>query len=214
LAIARGDISLATPMMGTKVVFVAILGIFLIGEPLTWNLGIAAVLTAIAVFLLGQPAKGLTSARRSAIVPTIVLAAISALFFAASDLFVARFVPVYGLFNYLPVMMLTLPIYSFALIPFFGSGLGGISRAAWPWLLAGSVFIALQAGALGVILGVYGEATTVNILYAARGLWSVLLVWCLGRFFANREAEGGPGLMFGRLAGAGLLLVAIVLIFA
>lgn len=74
--------------------------------------------------------------------------------------------------------------------------------------------LAAQAGALAYSFGVYGHATAGNIVYNLRGIFSVLLVWCLGHWFANEERHVGGRVMSWRLAGAGLLLGAIGLVVA
>ena len=47
-----------------------------------------------------------------------------------------------------------------------------------------------------------GEATAVNVVYSARGLWSVIAVWTLGHLFGNDERGHGAGVMRARLLGA------------
>jgi hypothetical protein len=58
----------------------------------------------------------------------------------------------------------------------------------------------------------FGDATAINIVYSSRGLWSVLAVW----LFAGRIGIGERGLgaatLRRRLAGATLMMVAIVLV--
>src|SRR5215207_10046173 len=53
LALSRGDVSVATPVLGTKVIFVAVFAILLAAEPLSASLWIAALLTSVATALLG-----------------------------------------------------------------------------------------------------------------------------------------------------------------
>jgi hypothetical protein len=60
-------------------------------------------------------------------------------------------------------------------------------------------------------IGIYGKATAINVIYSARGLWSVLAVWWVGHWFANRERERGADVFRSRLLGAALLLAAIAL---
>jgi hypothetical protein len=74
------------------------------------------------------------------------------------------------------------------------------------------VLLALQAGSMAYALGVFGDATAVNIVYAARGLWSVIAVWLVGHWFANEEQKLKPEVLRLRLAGAVLMLAAITLV--
>jgi hypothetical protein len=71
--------------------------------------------------------------------------------------------------------------------------------------------MSVQAVLLIGALATYSKATVINILYSARGLWSVLAVWGVGHWFANREREVGPAVLRSRLIGAALLLAAIAL---
>jgi hypothetical protein len=58
----------------------------------------------------------------------------------------------------------------------------------------------------------FGSATTTNVIYNSRGIWSVLLVWSVGHWFANHEKAQGGRIMGRRLAGSALLLAAIGLL--
>jgi len=53
LAIVRGDVSVATPVLGTKVIFVALFAALLTQERLTPAVWFAAIITAVATALLG-----------------------------------------------------------------------------------------------------------------------------------------------------------------
>jgi len=67
--------------------------------------------------------------------------------------------------------------------------------------------------ASGVAWGIVNlGATTTNVLYNSRGVWSVVLVWWVGHWFGNTERARGPGVMLRRLAGSLLLLSAILLL--
>jgi drug/metabolite transporter (DMT)-like permease len=87
-----------------------------------------------------------------------------------------------------------------------------VPKPAWRPLLGGGLLIAAQGIFLITALARYGEATAVNVVYSARGLWSVLAVWWFGHWFANTERERGAAAFRWRLFGAILLLAAIVLV--
>ena len=61
-------------------------------------------------------------------------------------------------------------------------------------------------------VGLFGDATAMNVVYSARGVWSVAAVWLIGHWFANTEAELGGNVFRYRLGGAALMTAAIVLI--
>ena len=77
-------------------------------------------------------------------------------------------------------------------------------------MLWGSLLVALQALFLVTSVAVLGDATAVNVIYSARGLWSVAAVWLIGHWFASREQDLGAQVLRFRLAGAGLMTAAIV----
>ncbi|HVJ67798.1 MAG TPA: hypothetical protein VM510_07440, partial [Caulifigura sp.] len=59
---------------------------------------------------------------------------------------------------------------------------------------------------------VWGHATTANVLYSARGMWSVLIVWLVGHWFGNREQSLGRGIFLARLLGAALMTAAVIVV--
>jgi hypothetical protein len=101
----------------------------------------------------------------------------------------------------------TVAVLSVFLVPFFRGGLGGL---AWGWVGGGALLLTVQAAGVAYAIIAYGSATLTNVLYNSRGIWSVVLVWAVGHWFANRENQVGRGIMARRLAGALLLLSAIV----
>ena len=80
LALTTGDVSVATPVLGLKIVLVALLSVVLIGDPIGARLWTAAALSSVAIALLNlSPGH---SHRRVA--RTIVLAALGAAAYALS----------------------------------------------------------------------------------------------------------------------------------
>jgi len=83
---------------------------------------------------------------------------------------------------------------------------------AWRWLVPGSMLLGTQSIIFVSTLAIYGKATSANIIYSSRGLLSVAMVWLIGHWFANQEQNLGPKVMRWRLAGALLMMSAIVLV--
>ena len=92
------------------------------------------------------------------------------------------------------------------------SPLSAVRPKAWPWLVGGAVLFGGQSIIFVSTLAVYGKATSANIVYASRGLLSVVLVWVVGHWFMNNEQHLGPKVMRWRLAGALLMMSAILLV--
>ena len=210
LALA-GDVSLATPVMGLKILFVAGASAVWVDEPVRPVWWVAAGLATVAVGLLqASPRSGAggQNSRR-----TVVLAAGAALVFALSDVLVQRFTPGWGPGRFLPLMFGMVAGFSFGLIPVFAAPLRKIPGAAWRWLLPGAVLLAFQAVGMAYGLGVYGRATAANILYSTRGLWSVLAVSLLGAWLGTEGERNLPArVRRWRLVGAGLMFAAVALV--
>jgi hypothetical protein len=90
--------------------------------------------------------------------------------------------------------------------------LSGIRREAWPWLAAGSGFIALQSVIFVFYIAKFGNATAANVIYSSRGLWSIVAVWVAGHWFQSAEQHLGRRVLLWRLAGAALMMAAIALV--
>ncbi|MGF1482750.1 MAG: hypothetical protein ACFBZ8_00115 [Opitutales bacterium] len=74
--------------------------------------------------------------------------------------------------------------------------------------------MALQALIFCGSISSFGQetATEQNIIYSARGFWSILLVSVFSGFFGNLEQHVTPKILVQRLVGTSLLLVAILLV--
>jgi hypothetical protein len=72
----------------------------------------------------------------------------------------------------------------------------------------------MQGLAFLTSIAIYGRATSANVLYSSRGLWSVVAVWAVGHWFANREQHLGARVLGWRLVGAILLMMALVMVLA
>jgi drug/metabolite transporter (DMT)-like permease len=210
-ALQVGDVSVATPVMGVKIPLVALLTTVLLGEHISGNLWMAAILSSAAIALLNITGRH----PHHRVGATVLLAALAATAYALCDVLVQRWSPQWGVGRFLPLTMALVGVYSFALGPFDAAPKGPTNtaaRSARPWVWSGAACLALQAVMFVSSIAVYGRATEANVLYSWRGLWSVILVWAAGHWFGNRERGLGPRVMAWRLVGAALLLTAIVIV--
>jgi len=207
LALSRGDVSVATPVLGTKVILVAGFTTLLFGDRLPPQLWLAAAISTLALALLGR--RDQASLHRTEL--TIGCALLAALAFALFDVLVQKWAPAWGTGRFLPIVMFMVALYSLMLTPFFRAPLRSVPRSAWPWLLGGAALLALQSLLLIYSLAEFGQATTINIIYNLRGLWSVLGVWLLGHWFHNPEQSLAPTILRRRLLGAALMSIAVLL---
>ena len=205
LALTRGDVSVATPVLGTKVLFVAVFATLFAAEPMTSGLWVAAVLTTVATALLGGFGKG----KHASPIPSLLFGFTAAAAFALTDVLAQKWAPLWGFNHFAPVMFLTVATLSFGLVPFFR---GSLQDLPWRWVGPGAVLLGLQASGIAYAIMVFGSATTTNIVYNSRGMWSVVLVWTVGHWFDNAERSRGRGVMIRRLAASTLLLAAIIIV--
>ena len=208
LALSRGDVSVITPVMGTKVILVALFSSLLrVGEvPLQWWLGAALSTAAIALLHLG------VESRRRNVGRTVLLVFGSATAFSLGDVLLQKWVPAWGMGNYFPPMFLIVGLLSCGLIPFFSAPLSALPAAAWRWVVPGALLLAVNNAGVVLAVVLVGSATAVNIIYSVRGLFSVLLVWLIGHWFANDEKHLGGRVLRLRFVGAALMVAAIVLV--
>jgi drug/metabolite transporter (DMT)-like permease len=206
---ATGALSIAIPAQGTKVLLVAGLTFLMLNQPVGLRVWIAAALTIAAIYLL-QDHDG-DRGKRKREISTLAYAAIAAACFAAFDVSIQKWSPIWGNHRFAPWAFLAQAALSLGL-PFFpGRNHFRFSARGWAWLLAGAVGLALITLALVATIGAFGNATQVNILFNSRCVWSVIFIWLTGSWFGNSEADEGRGFMVRRLTGAGTMMAAIVL---
>ena len=208
LALHYGDVSVGTPVLGLKIVLVALGSVLVLPNTVPLRLWIAAFLSTLAILMLSRG----ESRPKHHVGLTVTTAALAAACFALFDILVQKWTPAWGVGRFLPLMFGIVSLLSFVFVPFFHAPLRTIPRAAWGWLAGGCLLLALQSAIFIYAIGVFGDATVMNIVYSVRGLWSVIIVWLIGHWFANEEQTLAPRVLWSRLAGAGLMLAAIAIV--
>jgi len=212
-ALSHGDLSHATPVLGTKTVFVAVLTSFFLDDPITPGLMAGAVLTSLAVTLLSITPTPLAKSwwpgkfDRA----TTLWALLAAFFFALTDIVVQKFARLLGVGWFQPLMFSTLalltPLLFFPKLPRLSSLHTLLPAPSRPSTIAGSAVIGFQTSLVILVIGIFGHATATNVVYAARGLWAVLLEGAAGGGAAANDRR----ILILRLTGAALLLAAVAL---
>jgi drug/metabolite transporter (DMT)-like permease len=203
-----GDVSVATPVLGLKIILVALLTTVLLNQHLSAPIWIAACISSVAVALLNATRGG----HHERVGITIVLAGSAAATYALFDVLVQRWSGNWGPGRFLPIMMGLVAIYSWPL-RLVERKASIFPHSARPWLWAGTICLAVQSMLFIFTVARFGEATMANILYSSRGVWSVIAVWVVGHWFRSREQHLGRRILAWRLCGAILLLIAIALVF-
>ncbi len=207
LAIQKGDVSLVTPIMGTKVVFVSVLAIFFLADDLSITTWIGTLLAAIGILLM----RGSNHTERKRLLPSILLGLMSAGSFGAFDILMQKFGSEAGYAEIISRTFSFTFLWSLLLISKWKSSIQKVDRHTWSWLLTGGFLHAGQAMLLAYVLTTFGDATRVNIVYSSRAFWSIVLVWIIGHWFSNNERHLGKAVFSRRLAGSSFLCVAIIL---
>lgn len=182
IALRWGEVSLVGPILGGKVVFVALW---------SWGFGAApdespdwlAVFAAtIAVFFLG-----ITDVRKKGSIPlTTILTLASANFFALCDVLIQLWAGSFGPVAFSSTMFLVVGLLSFAFVFMKKNPDKPTPRPAFKWMVAGGLATGCQAMLITLTIGFLGKATEINILYATRGLWAMILVVTLGPLIGLR----------------------------
>lgn len=215
-ALRFGDVSLATPIFGSKVVIVAFLVTFVLGQALGGKVWVGAIAAMIGIGLVQWTPKRRegedgTSPSRRATALTVGLAVSAALAFALFDLAVQSWAPAWGAGRFLPIVYWIVALMSLGFLPWFQRSL------VWQpnirtLLLPGTLLIALQAVCIVFTLSRYEDAARINVVYSLRALWGVVLAWLAARIWGGSEAGLPKQILVARFSGASLLTIAVVLV--
>lgn len=207
IAIRSAAVSVQSPVMGSKVVMVAALSIFIGVGTVTFHLWVAASLAAMAVFILGL--SGFRKER--GLFKGIACALAAAACFAMEDVLIQKWSHDYGPYSFLAIASIGIAFWAVFLLPFMKDDFKQASKKSKLWIYCGATLMALQGVTYSLPISLYGYATIVNICYSSRGIWSVLFAWTIGHYFGSMEHKAGKRVFFERLTGAMLLFIAIII---
>ena len=212
-ALSHGDLSHATPLLGTKTVFVAVLTSLFLEDSITPGLMAGAVLTSLAVALLSITPTPMSKSwwPRKFDRATTLWALLAAFFFALTDIVVQKFARLLGVGWFQPLMFSTLalltPLLFLSRLRHPSPLQALLPASSRPSTIGGSAVIGFQTSLVILVIGIFGHATATNVVYAARGLWAVLLEGAAGGGAAANDRR----ILILRLTGAALLLAAVAL---
>ena len=208
VALRFGDVSLATPLLGSKIIFVALVGWLVFGSQISGGLWAAAALASIGVAMMGYTEVHFS--RRLGLTTTTALG--SALFFSLTDSAIQAWGSGFGGWSFLALQFAGLGAFSLLMLPWFGMRSLRAPASAWKWIFAGIALSGLQAILITCTIAFWKNAVGVNVVYATRGFWSIVFVWTVGHWVQNTERAtiGGRGMAL-RLGGTVLIFGAMVL---
>lgn len=209
-SLQSGDVSIATPALAAKVVFVALLSLLIPGSRPDPDLWLAVLLTMTGMILLHRG----PSHRASRPLPTLAWALFAAFSFAATDIVVQVAAPAAGFNLFMPVMFGTVALLALPLLWPHVLHAPRRPRAdgARRWMTIGVVLLGLQAVGMGTAIGLFGDATGANVVYGSRGLWSLLLLALLAHRLGIKDSVFDRRTLLLRVIGSVLVLVAVVLV--
>lgn len=214
IALLRGDASVATPLLGTKVVGVALFSPFFLGQSISpsWWAGVALSTAGVFVISASQPLPAHPQRSRDPFL-TVFYSLLAAACFALNDLALAYGSRLAGTAGTLAMANLTLGIITAVVYPLlFGKRLFLRPPShSLKWLGSGSLFLAMQSLGMGIAVAASGKPTVANILYSSRCVWSVLLAWLIAHHIGSAEAKLKHTQMLLRTAGATMLFIAILI---
>lgn len=206
LALRNGEVSVTTPVLGTKVVFTAMFSalVFAQGLELRWWLGALACSLGV-MFVTGATWRTLLP-RLMELDALFAIGAAAA--FGLTDVLVQHWTHPLGVPAFVALMFGMTGILALAV---FLPGLRGrIPRAGLKPLGLGALLYSIQILSMATALGLHRSATAVNIVYGSRAVWSVVLAWMLARLFHAEESRDPREIMLRRLAGALLVFGAVL----
>jgi drug/metabolite transporter (DMT)-like permease len=207
-----GDLSVAVPAQGSKVLWIALFAWIFLDQPAGWKIWAAAILAMPAFYFLRERPPGKAESRK--LFATLGLATLAAVLLAALDTGIQAWsrswnLWVFGFWTFLFQGIFSLSLWLFPA----GRKMFAWSRETWKPALAGSAVMAAISLGLVWAISASGKAAWVNILFSARVLAGVLFVWMWGRALGIREAgrSGSGRILANHLAGAAFMMAAIAL---
>ena len=209
-SLQSGDVSIATPALAAKVVFVALLSLLVPGSRPDPDLWLAVALTMAGMILLHRGPRPAASRPLA----TLAWALFAAFSFAAADIVVQVFAPQAGFTLFMPVMFGSVAAMALPLLwpHVIRPKRRGPATGARSWMAAGVTLLGLQALGMGTAIGLYGDATGANVVYGSRGLWSLLFLALFARALGIEDSVFDRRTLVLRVLGAIFILGAVALV--
>lgn len=212
----QGDLSIAIPMQGAKVLLVALLAWLALGQSLGLRFWGAAALSVAAIHFLNETSgpresrkPGYPGGGSRRILATSLWAGLASIAFAAFDVAMQAWSPRWGARTFSSYAFAAQAVFSLPLLAIPPRRRFRLPAAQWGWISLGAGLMALITLGLALIIGESGQAAMVNLIFNSRAVASVIFVWIAGRWFGDCEADSGRRVMARRLEGAALMLGAL-----
>jgi drug/metabolite transporter (DMT)-like permease len=205
LALRNGEVSVTTPVLGTKVIFTAAFSAIVFAQALELR-WFGALACSFGVLLV-------TGATWRTLAPRLLrrdamFAIGAAATFGLTDVLVQHWTHPLGVPAFVALMFGITGVL--AMVVFLPGLRGGIPRTAIKPVAGGAILYSVQIFGMAVALGLHESATAVNIVYGSRAVWSVVLAWALAKFLQTEESHDSREVLTRRLAGSLLIFGAVL----
>ncbi len=209
-ALSRGDVSVATPLLGTKIILVTAMNALMFGVGVSLRWWVAAALGSVSIALIAGGGGSRRKIRHLG--RTALFSLAGAACYSLTDVLIQHWGGTFDVMAFPPLMfgvvgLISLLYYGLFVRSAFAPPVGSLT-----FLTTGAIFFGVQIVCFFFALVWSRDATSANIVYASRSIWSVAAAWTAGHFLGLRDVEAGPAVMTRRLVGALLLFGAIILI--
>jgi drug/metabolite transporter (DMT)-like permease len=208
-ALSRGDVSVATPLLGTKILLVTVFNALIFGVPVTLRWWVAAFIASLAIAFI---ASGAPHTHRRAVGITVLLSLCAASLYSFTDALIQHWGKTFDSIAFLPVAFGSTGLLTLLTFAIRDRRAFRPRRAALPALTGGSILFCAQVTGFFFAIILTQNATLANVIYSTRSIWSVAAAWLGGHLLGLRDTEVGHAVMTRRLCGAILLFAAILLI--
>lgn len=212
LAFSKGDVSMVTPIFGSKPLLVTLLGATLALEPATPSLWLASIVVFIALYLLNGKREVIL--RPWLVLQPVVLLVIAACTcFGISDFVTKHYVTAeVRVWDFLTVSWTMRGMLLLVFLLFYSRRRKeAFFPQRWSLAMLAAPVIMLHGFAFAEAMRLTGSAILINILSSMRGLVSVLVIFGLGLLKMGSYERMSGGLVIGRLAGSLLVCLSIYL---
>ena len=215
-AITKGNVSLVTPLLGTKIVIVTAINALFFSVPIAFAWWMAACLATLGVALVtGCGVKEKTPSEPSGkysflIAPVYALAA--ATLYSCHDVIIQNYTVGVDLYAFLPMMFGVVGLLTFGYCLCFSRDSFRLPATYRHTLVVGACLLALESTCFFFGLALSKAATAVNVVYSLRSLLTVVAAWLIGRHFVLAEHKLPRHIFWIRIGGAALIFSAILLL--
>ncbi len=211
LAFQVGDVSVATPVFGIKVILVATLQSLFSGEVISGRIWVAGIMATSGVVLIQWVDSRASKIDRRKTVLSVGIAGSAALSLSLFDVTLQAWTKQVNSYDFMPVMFGFVGLLSFVLLPKVDSVRQLKAMRAFRWMLLATILMAMQSLSISYALAEFSDAARINIVFALRGMWGVLLAWALASRLKTSEANLPGIVMIRRFVGAVLLTAAVLI---